>query len=240
MGLSLVIPFYNEDQNINNVVNGLINALEKNVIDYELVLVNNGSTDASPRMLENLAREKGKGIKVVHVGVNQGYGWGIINGLKQANGQFIGYMCGDGQVEPQSVIELFHCLKGENCDLAKVRRVVRYDGTAREVASAVYNFLFRLMFNVKTKDVNGSPKIWKGELLKALSPVSKDWFIDAEIMIKAKHLNLKVEEVPVEFSRREKGRSHVRFTTVLEFAGNMLSQKLAGRANIWKQNKPKS
>lgn len=235
MILSVVVPFYNEAENIERVINGLVNHLEEASIDYELVLVNNGSRDETPHLLENLAQGKPERMKVVHVPVNQGYGWGIINGLKLANGEFIGYMCGDAQIKPEDVSRVFNCLKNGDYDLVKVRRATRKDGMIRRVLSTAYNLLFLVAFNVRTLDVNGSPKILRRESLAIMSPEAKDWFIDAEIMIKSKYLNLKIGEVPVEFLRREKNRSHVGFTTILEFAGNMLNYKLGRGIREWKQ-----
>ncbi|MBA7715899.1 Poly-beta-1,6-N-acetyl-D-glucosamine synthase [subsurface metagenome] len=90
MAFSLVIPFYNEEKNVREVISGLSDTLERSSIDYELVLVNNGSTDKTPQILESLAKEKPDAIKVVHVSVNQGYGGGIINGLKRVSEEYVG------------------------------------------------------------------------------------------------------------------------------------------------------
>ncbi|MDO8568835.1 MAG: glycosyltransferase family 2 protein [Dehalococcoidales bacterium] len=237
---SLVIPFYNEEKNAKRVVEGLTGSFEKAAIDYELILVDNGSVDATPRILEELAGAKPAAIKVVHVPVNQGYGWGIINGMKAATGEYAGHMCGDGQVTPADVLKLFEFIKKEKCDLCKVRRVARHDGFVRKVLSVGYNTLFLLIFNVKTMDVNGTPKIVRRTYLEKMAPQSRDWFIDAEIMIKARHLDLKVSEVPVEFLRREAGRSHVAFSTIWEFARNMSSYKLGRGMRQWKQSMLKS
>jgi len=235
MALSLVIPFHNEEKNIKEVVSSLINNFGKGSIDYELILVNNGSDDNSPQILEDLAKEKSDKITVVHVLVNQGYGWGVISGLKLASSEFIGYMGGDGQIKPEDVTRVLNSIKNENCDLVKVKRVVREDGIIRKVLSTVYNFLFWVAFNARTLDVNGSPKIFRRELLAIISPASKDWFLDSEIMIKAKYLNLKIREVPIEFLRREKGRSEVGLTTIFEFARNMFNYKLGKGLKEWKQ-----
>ncbi len=240
MSLSLVIPFYNEEKSVEGVVNDLISELEKAAVDYQLVLVNNGSMDATPRMLEGLAGEKPDKIRVVHVPLNQGYGWGIISGLMVAEGEFIGYLCGDGQIRPRDVVRVFDRLKDEGYDLTKVKRVVRKDGIIRKALSIGYNLLFLIAFDVKTLDVNGSPKILKREFMSKISPTAKDWFIDAEIMIKAKYLNLKVGEVPVGFLGREKGRSHVDFITIWEFAKNIFRYRLGGGMNEWKQKTLKS
>ena len=68
----------------------------------------------------------------------------------------------------------------------------------------------------------------KREVLAALNPVSRDWFIDAELMIKAFRKKFKVLEIPVTYYRRNKGKSHVRLTTSLEFIKNALKFKLRG------------
>jgi len=228
MTLSLVIPFYNEGENIERVVSDLIDNFEKGSIDYELVLVNNGSDDNSPQILENLAKENPDRIKIAQVSVNQGYGWGIINGLKIASGEYVGFMCGDGQIKPEDVILVYHQIEQENYDLVKVKRVSREGGLWRKIISLVYNRLFWVMFRVASLDINGTPKIFHKDCLERFQLTAKDWFIDAEIMIKAKYLNLKVGEVLVEFLRREQGKSHVGFITILEFAKNMFNYRLGG------------
>ena len=130
-----MIPFYNEEKNISRVVRGLVNSFEKASTDFELILVDNGSIDGSPQILESLAKEKPDKIKGVHVPVNQGYGWGIINGLKNASGEYVGFMCGDGQIKPDDVLRVFDCIKNESYDLVKVKRVAWKDGIIRKVLS---------------------------------------------------------------------------------------------------------
>jgi len=235
MTLSLAIPFYNEEKNINKVVSGLINSFEKASIDYKLILVNNGSYDNSPRILENLANEKPDRITVVHVEVNQGYGWGIISGLRLADSDYVGYMCGDGQTKPDDVVGVYRLIEQDKCNLAKAKRISRGDGLWRRTISFVFNRLFWIMFRVPSQDINGTPKIFKRDWLENLYPTSKDWFIDAEVMIKARYLAMKIGEVPTEFLPREKGKSHVALATSLEFIKNMLSYRFLGGIKQWKQ-----
>ena len=235
-----MIPFYNEEKNLQKVVVGLVNNLETASIDYELILVNNGSGDRSPEILEALAKEKPNRIKVVHVAANQGYGWGIINGLQNANGHYVGYLGGDGQIRPEDAIRVCQEIEGGICDLVKAKRVSREDGLRRKIYSFVFNHLFWIIFGVGSLDVNGTPKVFHKDWLGRFGLTAKDWFVDAEIMIKATYLGLKVREVPVEFLRREEGRSHVRVTTILEFARNMIDYRLGSEMREWKQRALKS
>jgi len=134
----MVMPLYNEERNIPQVIPELVAEFEKEGVDYELVLVDNGSRDATGNLLAGLARENPR-LKVVTVEVNQGYGWGIISGLRQAQGHYIGYMCADGQISPRDVVRVYQRLLEGDCDLAKVWRTERYDGALRRINSAIYN-----------------------------------------------------------------------------------------------------
>jgi len=236
MTLSLVIPFYNEEKNIEKVVSGLTNSFERESIDYKLILVNNGSGDSSPTILESLSKENPDKIKVVHVKVNQGYGWGIISGLRQTNSDCIGYMCGDGQTKPDDVVRVYRLIEQDKCDLAKAKRISRGDGLWRRTISFIFNRLFWIMFRVPSLDINGTPKIFNRSWLDRLHLTSQDWFIDAEAMIKAEYLGMKINEVPTEFLPRERGKSHVALATSLEFIKNMLSYRFFGGIKQWKQS----
>ena len=226
MSLSMVIPFYNEEKNIRKVVIGLSHTFERSSIDYELILVNNGSTDKTPQILESLARKKPDTIKVVHISVNQGYGWGVISGLKRVSQEYVGFMGGDGQMEPSDVLRVYSKLIDENLDLCQVKRVLRKDGPIRKFISYGYNFFFRFLFSWKVKDVNATPKIMRREIYEKLDLVSKDWFLDAEVIIKCTRMRCKIGEVSAVFHERKKGESGVNFFTVLEFLKNIIRYRV--------------
>ena len=226
--LSLVIPFYNEEENIEKVVNQMINKLKEEKIDYELIIVDNGSWDNTTKLSKAMG-EKHEQVKVVRVEKNEGYGWGIINGLKICKGKYLGWMGGDDQNSPEDVVLVFKKLKQENINLCKVSRIIRHDGIIRKIMSAGYNKLFCLFFPISSKDINGSPKIMRQKCYKELNLLSKDWFIDAEVMIKSGKLGYKIEEVPVEFKKRSGGSSNVGLlNTSFEFIKNLIKYKIGG------------
>ena len=225
--LSIVIPLFNEESNVEAVTKELIKELEVNAIDYELVLVDNGSSDRTPEIIERLFCENSR-IKPIHLSQNQGYGGGILAGLSECNGRYIGYMWGDGQVSAKDIIRIFQKLKDDGLDLCKSYRIERYDGFKRKVITKTYNFVFPRLFRVCSKDINGCPKIFKAESLCQLGLSSKDWFIDAEVMIKSQKKNFKIGEVPVVFHKRVHGSSNVGLYTIIEFIRNMTRHKLMG------------
>src|SRR3989344_9384492 len=125
--LSITIPFYNEEKTIEPLTRILINDLERNNINYELILVDNGSNDFTPKIVDKLANEC-EYVKSVHVEVNQGYGWGILNGLMVATGEYVGYMDGDLEILPEDIVKLYKKIKNANADVGKgVRDHKKYE-----------------------------------------------------------------------------------------------------------------
>lgn len=234
--LSLVFPIYDEEANARRVVKDLVGILDHLGTDYELVLVNNGSRDRSGAILEELRRENPR-VRAVTIHPNRGYGGGILAGLREARGSFVGYMCGDGQVLAEDVARVWRTAQSGSCDLAKVTRRARHDGWVRWLVSRVYNALAFLRFRCLTFDLNGTPKIFARKWLAVLDIRATDWFIDAEIMIKAKALGMRVQEVPVTFLPRQGGSSSVRPGTALEFLKNLWAFPRSEEFRAWKRTR---
>lgn len=214
------------------VVRGLVSALEG--IDCQLVLVENGSTDRTAELLWSLAEANDR-LKPVQLKTNLGYGWGIINGLEAAEGEWVGFMDGDAQIAPVDVRRFLSLAASGQCDLVKFRRLKRLDGFVRARVSEAYVILFSVLFGIKTYDVNAKPVIFRRELLSRLDLSSRDWFIDAELMLKAAALGLKIREFPAVFRRRTSERSKVRIATAWEFAVNIARYLATGEMKKWKK-----
>ena len=215
---SLVLPMYNEGPNVVPVAEELLGALAN--IECELILVDNGSRDDTRERILELA-ERHPQVRLVEVMPNEGYGWGVLNGLWAARGEALGFMGGDGQVRAKDVVRTYERFARQDVHLAKVSRTVRGDGAERIAITTIYNWLFRFLFGQRVHDVNGTPKIFPRRLLSELQLTSKGWFLDAEVFLKIA-LRGKVGEVDIEFLPRRAGSSHVRFRTLWEFSANMM------------------
>ena len=224
---SVVIPFYNEEKNAQHVVTDLVGVLNKNKIDYELILVINGSLDGTPKILKDLNKHY-KRTKIVEVYPNQGFGWGIIQGMKFASGSVVGYMCGDGQTSSQTLVDVIRKFQNENLDFCQVKRIKRDDGLKRKVLSKIFNFIYHTAYNIPTSDIGGNPKLMKKSVFKKLQLESKTFSIEMELLIKLGKLNVHVGEVPIEFKKRKTGKSDIKFSTVYEFTKNIVGYKLKG------------
>ena len=218
--VSLVIPLYNEEGNVRSLVATLAPALAG--LDHELILVDNGSRDGTSGLIDELAAAADT-IRKVTVEHNEGYGHGILSGLREARGRWVAFMCGDLQVAEADVAVILEKAVSEGHDLVKAVRVDRRDGFKRRFFSFALNRLVPLVFATGGQDVNGTPKVMTRDLFQRLSLESKRWFIDAEIMIKASTMpTLSLAEVPVVFHPRREGRSTVRcITASLEFLKEM-------------------
>jgi len=227
--LSLVIPCYNEEDVIRNTATRLIKVFNEQDVNLELVLVDNGSKDETSAIIDQMISE---GMPVVKqtVRVNQGYGNGILAGLEVARGKFVGFSCADGQVEAHDISKVYEIVANARMPLlGKVRRRFRMDGLVRKIVSIIYNLLTTALFGgLGSIDLNGNPKILPKKFLEQMNLQSKDWFLDAEVMIKAKKLGLKVFEMNVIAQMREGGESNVRGSTIWEFIVNLIKYRFGG------------
>ena len=108
---SIVVPCYNEEKNIPLLVERFAKAIKRD--DVQVVLVDNGSRDDSAKIMKQ-RQKKHTFIKIVTVKVNQGYGFGIISGLKEADGDYIGRTHADLQTDPKDVIKAFDIIEKEH------------------------------------------------------------------------------------------------------------------------------
>ncbi|MCA9320657.1 MAG: glycosyltransferase family 2 protein [Planctomycetes bacterium] len=234
--LSLVIPCFNEEEVVEYALRELAGAFAEAGHDLTLFAVDNGSTDRTGEILARLS-EEGLPIEVVRVAKNEGYGNGVLQGIAAARGAWIGMIPADGQVDASDVVRLFEVLvSSPRPMLGKVRRRFRMDGFRRKVMSVAYNvFVYCLWPRLGTIDVNGSPKIVPANYLRAMEIQSRRWFLDPEIMIKARDLDLPVLEMNVFARMRSAGVSHVRVGTCWEFFTKLIAYRLGGPLKNWRK-----
>ncbi len=219
-GLGLSVPLYNEEDCVEAVAEGLLSALAG--LPLELVLVNNGSEDATAAKVNALA-VRHRSIRAMHLVQNAGYGGGILAGLNTLETPVVGWTWGDGQIHPEVVRAAYDKLVQDRLDLVKSHRVERRDGIQREMISSVYNRVMRVGFGLKCADVNGCPKLMTAATLDRLQLRSLDWFLDPECLLKATELGLRIGTVPAVMHSREGGASKVKLETVTEFAQRLWS-----------------
>jgi len=224
MKFSIVIPAYNESATLAEVLKSLHHDLKQVEESFEIIVVDNGSTDSTPVVLSALQKELPE-LKTTRVFPNQGYGNGILAGLKIAQGDIVGWMHADSQVTAQDLITIYQKMNREGLDLCKAIRQTRDESFWRIVQSKIFNTVFRLLFHGRVHDINATPKLFRHTLYDRIGLTSKDWFIDPEVVIKAIAAHATIGEVPVIWQSRKGGKSKVALTTGLEFLKNMIRYK---------------
>ncbi len=219
MELSIVIPAYNEAENLRTLVPRVDRILSGVGVPYEILVVNNASTDHTEQVLNELAPSYPRLRPILET--RKGFGNALHAGFDNAVGRVMGYLHADNQMDPMDVVRIYERLRNDGLDVCKATRLDRHDGAYRWVISKGYNTLFRTMFGVKLRDINGSPKLFTRDFFTRANINSRDWFIDPEIVIKASRLNVPMGEVEIRTAAREHGSSQVRVATIFEFLKNM-------------------
>lgn len=227
--LSVVVLCYRSADTITSFVESLISSLERSEPDWEVVLVGNyfaNSGDRTPEVVKALAKRSPR-IRAITLVKEGMMGWDMKSGLRAATGKVLSVIDGDGQMPLEDVISTYRKLMEERLDLAKTYRVERNDGLYRLCISAIYNFLFKALFpGLNCRDMNSKPKTLRREAYEKMDLRSDDWFIDAEIMIQARRLQLKVGEVPTVFRSIDSRPSFVRPRAIFEFLGNLIRYRI--------------
>jgi len=227
--LSVVVLGYRSGESLRGFAATVVEALSGFDASWEIVMVANfwpGSGDATPEVARSLAADDPR-LRTVAAAKRGGMGWDMRSGFDAARGRFVAVIDGDGQMPGRDVVRVFDAVRESGADLGKTYRVRRDDGVLRKVLSTGYNAVFRVLFpGLRAHDVNSKPKLLRREVLERMALESDDWFVDAEILIAARRLDLAIVEVPTEFARLDTRPSFVRLGAVLEFLRNLARYRL--------------
>lgn len=226
--VSIVVPLYDEESSVRAVAKGLIGAFAHEKTTFEIVLVNNGSRDRTEGEIDKMAKAHPGVVVKVGVSVNRGFGHGVAAGLKVCKGRLVGYMVGDLQSDPKDASRIFYVAAHNNLSIAKGYRATRRDPAHRSFLSRMYNRLFRALYGINVRDVNGTPKIFPSRYLGKLDLVSRQSFFDSELLIKLHRLGCRVIEVPVAGLERPTGSSKVKLSVVLDLFCSLILFRLVG------------
>ncbi len=226
--LGLSIPLFNEEASCGRVISDLDDTLAAAGIEHVLLLVDNGSTDATPSIVDRLAEERPT-CRPLHLPENAGYGGGILAGLRALDTPILGWHWGDGQVAPEVVAAAWRLLVEGGYDLVKTRRIERQDGLQRRIVSTIYNGVMTGLFASPVRDVNGCPKLMRREIYERLAPSSTDWFLDPEVVLSAAEAGLPWGELTCVMRPREGGASNVSGHTLAEFLRHLWQWKRGWR-----------
>lgn len=199
------MPALNEAGCIRRAVLEVQHALAELTDTYEILVVDDGSTDETPRILgELMERDK---IRVLRADRNRGYGWAIRAGVAMAEHPIVFLTDSDCQFDPAEVRQLFAELPF--ADLIIGERSNRQDGASRSALSAGYNAIVRWLFDITVPDVNCAFKLFYRDMFLALGLVSERYCINTEMLARAVRAGKRIKSVPVTHRPRTTGVSKV-------------------------------
>lgn len=223
--VSIVMPAYNEELNIENTVRRCLAALESNNLEGEIVVTNDGSKDSTGKILEQLKKEIPQ-LVVLHHTTNTGYGGALKDAIKHSTKDLVVSIDSDGQFD---IFELPILLKklSDGYDAVAGCREKKKDTLFRVVADRGLNWIVWLLFGLRFKDNNSAYKLYKGELIRGLTIESRGYQTPTEILIKLETLGCKIGEVKISHLAREQGRSSLKaLQTILEMLSFLSYLKL--------------
>ena len=202
MKYSVLIPCHNESKNIYNLITSLKKNLSK--INHEIIIVDDGSTDNTYEVLENLI--KTNSLRYLKLSMNYGQSIALQAGMDQANFENIITLDGDGQNDTNSITKMIEIYEKERLHVLFGNRKRRKDEKIRVNLSRVANYLIRLIFKINIKDFGCSLRIFKKKLLNGKVLYSEQHRILPLILIYKK--KIKFSQIDVGHNEREFGKSH--------------------------------
>ena len=164
--ISIVVALYNEEENIRPLITGINKAFQSGEIEYEVILVNDGSTDGTASEIMKQVSDK---VTFVDLKKNYGQTAGLKAGVDQADGNYIATLDGDLQNDPEDLPMMLNLLMEKDCDFVIGIRANREDGyILRKIPSYFANWIIRKITRTKIKDNGSGIKLFKAEVIKEL------------------------------------------------------------------------
>ncbi|RLC33939.1 hypothetical protein DRH14_04080 [Candidatus Shapirobacteria bacterium] len=205
--LSVFFPCHNEEKNIANTVNKAIPTIKKITPKWEVLIINDGSTDKTLEEAKKLQKKHGQRIKIINHKKNRGYGASFKSGLYKSQYGWIAFTDADGQFKFSEVVDLIKKQQKTKADLVigyyKGRKVPFY----RIWGSKVWELLVFVMFGLRVTDIDCGFKLIRKKIPDTIPKLEAERgpFINSEFLIKAKKSGFKIVEIGVSHFARQYG-----------------------------------
>lgn len=223
--VSIVMPAYNEEANIEKTVRSCAAALGSTGLSGEIVVVNDGSRDRTLELLKGLELEI-LNLKVVNHTRNLGYGAALKTAVSESKGEYVVTIDSDGQFDIGE-LPLFFQPGLNGTGVVTGYRKKKNDTLFRVVANRGLNSLISMLFRVRFNDINCAYRLYRGEHLRSINIESRGYQAPSEIMIKLSRLGCSAKEVGVSHLPREGGQSALRpLRTIAQMTAFLIYLKL--------------
>ena len=213
--ISLVIPMFNEESNIEHAIQYAVQALSEHARDYEIVIVDDASTDESPELVRRAIAGNNR-IRLMRHDFNQKLGASLRTGFSAAKSELILYMDADLPFDPDVLGRAVRAMSLTRADVISGYRFDRTtEGMRRTIYTILYNLLIRVLFQISIRDINFSFKLMRREVIDAVQLRSEGSLIDAELIVKARNRGFVIQQIGLDYFPRVMGTSHLSSPTVI-------------------------
>jgi len=182
ISISVFFPCYNEQENVERTAEKAIRTLEKLGADFEVIIVDDGSSDATGRISDEMSRRDSR-VKVVHHQQNLGYGAALQSGFRAAAKELVFYTDGDGQFDIEEMPPLLELM--DKYDIVSCYRLNRQDPLVRKINGWCWTRLVCLMFGLRLRDIDCAFKLYRRQIFDNIKMLSTGALIDTEILARA-------------------------------------------------------
>jgi glycosyltransferase involved in cell wall biosynthesis len=204
-GLSVFFPAYNDSGTIASLVITAIQSASKLTPDYEVIVVNDGSSDSTGQILDELARLYPQ-VRVVTHTVNRGYGGALRSGFGAASKEIIFYTDGDAQYDPSEMEALWRKM-APGTDLVNGFKISRADPLHRIIIGRIYHHTVKTLFGLRVRDVDCDFRLLRRSIFDTVRLEKNSGVICLEMMKKIQDAGFTIVEVPVHHYHRAHGHS---------------------------------
>jgi glycosyltransferase involved in cell wall biosynthesis len=215
ISVSVVFPMYNEKEYIRDAVRLMSGVLDREGIEYEILIVDDASTDGSGAIADELSRAE-RGVRVIHNRRNRKLGGALKEGFRACKKGYILYADMDLPFDFSEVTRSLHIVRAGEADIVTAYRLNRdREGFHRKVYTVIYRLFLRVLFGLRVRDVNFAFKLMRTSVIRSLHLSSEGSFIGAEIMLRALREKARIVQFGTRYFSRRKGRSHLSTPSVI-------------------------
>ena len=204
--LSLILPAYNEEAGIAQAVVEADEALRTLGVSYEIIVIDDGSSDQTAAIVQQAACDRPR-VRLIRHDVNRGYGAALRTGFATARGGRIAFTDADCQFQLADLALMLP--RSEQFPIVVGHRLDRQDSWLRKLYSRSYNLLARALLDTRVRDIDCALKVFRREALERILPETNGFFVNTEMLTRARQLHLRIAEVGVRHRPRARGASKV-------------------------------
>jgi cellulose synthase/poly-beta-1,6-N-acetylglucosamine synthase-like glycosyltransferase/glycosyltransferase involved in cell wall biosynthesis/O-antigen/teichoic acid export membrane protein len=223
--ISIIVPVLNEADNVVGLVERFDSACKIANISYEVIFVDDNSTDDTVRVI-NLDLIDKYPVKLFPKKGNAGKAYSILEGFEHAKYDYVAMIDADLQYPPEAIPRMVELLTQNQADIVVANRVARDTSILRKIASKGFDFVFAKMLHDMHVDVQSGLKVFRRQVMEEIQITPSPWTFDLEFLLKARNYGYVIKGHDIYFAERTKGISKIKFwTAVWEIGTNALQLK---------------